>query len=109
MSPDRDAPGLFPPQQRHEVVALACSRPADHGFAMTHWTLRTLCRATVAHGLVEQLAPETLRRWLQVADLRLHRYRSWLYSDDPLFDERLQDIVRLYTAPPANSRVVLPG
>jgi transposase len=105
MSPDRDAPGLFPPQQRHEVVALACSRPADHGFAMTHWTLRTLCRATVAHGLVEQLAPETLRRWLQVADLRLHRYRSWLYSDDPLFDERLQDIVRLYTAPPANSRV----
>ncbi|MEN6547778.1 MAG: IS630 family transposase [Armatimonadia bacterium] len=86
-------------------MALACSRPADHGFAMTHWTLRTLCRASVAQGLVDELAPETARQWLQVADLRLHRYRSWLYSDDPLFDERLQDIVRLYTQPPAGSRV----
>jgi hypothetical protein len=56
-------------------------------------------------GLVDHLAPETLRRWLQIADLRLHRYRSWLYSDDPRFAERLQDIVGLYTAPPANSRV----
>lgn len=105
MNPDRDGPGLFPPKQRHEVVALACSRPADHGFPMTHWTLRTLCRATVQQGLVAQLAPETLRQWLQVADLRLHRYRSWLYSDDPLFDERLQDIVRLYTQLPPRSRV----
>jgi len=105
MSPDRDGPGLFPPQQRHEVIALACSHPPDHGFAMTHWSLRTLARAVSQQGLVDQLAPETLRRWLQIADLRLHRYRSWLYSHDPLFAERLQDIVALYTQPPPHSRV----
>jgi transposase len=105
MSRDRGAPGLFPPQQRHEVVALACSHPPDHGFAMTHWSLRTLARAVVEQGLVDQLAPETLRRWLQVADLRLHRYRGWLYSHDPLFAERLQDIVGLYTKPPPDSVV----
>ena len=105
MSRDRAAPGLFPPQQRHEVVALACSHPPDHGFAMTHWSLRSLARAVVEQGLVDQLAPETLRRWLQVADLRLHRYRGWLYSHDPLFAERLQDIVGLYTKPPPEDLV----
>jgi len=105
MNHDRAGPGLFPPQQRHEVVAVACSHPPDYGFAMTHWTLRTLARAVCEQGLVNHLAPETLRRWLQIADLRLHRYQSWLYSDDPLFDQRLRDIVALYTQPPPGSRV----
>jgi hypothetical protein len=72
---------------------------------MTNWSLRTLARAVSQQGLVHQLAPETLRRWLQIADLRLHRYRSWLYSHDPLFTERLQEIVALYTQPPPRSRV----
>jgi hypothetical protein len=72
---------------------------------MTHWSLRTLARAVSQQGLVDRLAPETLRRWLQIADLRLHRYRSWLCSHDPLFAERLQDLVALYTQPPPHSRV----
>lgn len=87
------------------MVALACSHPPDHGFAITHWSLRTLCRAVVEQGVADQLAPETLRQWLRVADLRLHRYRGWLYSDDPLFAQRLQDIVGLYTQPPAEGLV----
>jgi transposase len=105
ISRDRDAPGLFPPKQRHEVIALACSYPPDHGFAITHWSLRTLARAVVEQGVADGLAPETLRQWLRIADLRLHRYRGWLYSKDPLFAERLEDIVGLYTKPPPNSLV----
>jgi transposase len=105
ISRDRDGPGLFPPKQRHEVIALACSYPPDRGFAITHWSLRTLARAVVEQGVADGLAPETLRQWLQIADLRLHRYRGWLYSKDPLFAERLEDIVGLYTQPPPNSRV----
>jgi len=56
-------------------------------------------------GHVADIAYETLRRWLKIADLRLHRCRQWLHSTDPLFDQRMQAIVGLYTDPPDGGRV----
>jgi len=81
-------------------VALACSDPADHGLPLCRWTIRTLHSAAVSLGQVTSIAAETVRRWLQIADLKLHRYRQWLHSADPLFAERMTDIVALYTRPP---------
>ncbi|MFO7947516.1 MAG: IS630 family transposase [Armatimonadota bacterium] len=102
---DRVAPGLFPPQQRHKVVALACSDPADHGLPLSRWTIRTLRRAAISAGHVASIAAETVRRWLVIADLKLHRFRSWLHSTDPLFDERMNNVVGLYTDPPEGEAV----
>jgi hypothetical protein len=102
---DRGDPGLFPPQQRHKVVALACSDPADHGLPLSRWTIRTLRRAAISLGHVATIATETVRRWLVIADLKLHRFRSWLHSTDPLFDERMSNVVGLYTDPPEGEAV----
>ena len=56
-------------------------------------------------GHVASIAYETLRRWLDIADLRLHRFRGWLHSTDPLFDQRMGAIVGLYTHLPADGLV----
>ena len=63
---DRDAPGLVPPQQRHEVIAVACSHPPDYGVPMTHWSLRTLAPAVCQQGLVDHLAPEINARFAEM-------------------------------------------
>lgn len=91
--------------QKHRVIALACSPPADSGEPVSHWSIRRLCRVATRWGHVADIAYETLRRWLKIADLRLHRCRQWLHSTDPLFDQRMQAIVGLYTDPPDGERV----
>jgi len=86
-------------------VALACSDPADSDLPWCRWTIRTLQSAAVSLGHVVSIAAETVRRWLQIADLKLHRYRQWLHSTDPLFARRMADIVALYTEPPEGELV----
>ena len=78
------------------MVALACSDPADHGLPLCRWTIRTLQRAAISLGHVADIATETVRRWMIIADLKLHRFKQWLHSTDPLFNERMADIVGLY-------------
>lgn len=87
------------------MIALACSDPADSGEPVSHWSIRLLCRAAVKLGHVCSIAYETVRRWLRVADLRLYRYKQWLHSTDPLFGQRMGDIVALYTNPPEDGCV----
>lgn len=84
---------------------MACSDPSAHGLPLCRWTIRTLRRAAISLGHVGSIAVETVRRWIQIADLKLHRYRQWLHSTDPLFEERMSDIVALYTRPPDNEPV----
>ncbi len=78
------------------MVALACSDPTEHGLPLCRWTIRTLQRAAIELGHVRSIAVETVRRWMVIADLKLHRFTSWLHSTDPLFDERMTAIVGLY-------------
>lgn len=87
------------------MIALACSDPARSGQPVSHWSIRQLCQAAVRLGHVASIAYETLRRWLDTADLRLHRCRQWLHSTDPLFDQRMGEIVDLYTTPPDDGLV----
>ena len=87
------------------MIALACSDPAQSDQPVSHWSIRLLCRAAVRLGHVAGITYETLRRWLRIADLRLHRYQQWLHSTDPLFDQRMGDIVGLYTNPPDDGLV----
>jgi hypothetical protein len=79
---------------------------------VTYWLLRALAGSVCEQGLVDHLAPEALRRWLQIADLRSHRYRSWLYGSDPLLGERPTERSRGASVPldlhrPAQGRVTV--
>src|SRR6188768_1996034 len=59
----------------------------------THWSLRTMAKA-VGH------APSTIGRIWRAFGLQPHRSETFKLSRDPLFVEKVRDIVGLYLAPP---------
>lgn len=65
----------------------------------THWSLRTMAKA-VGH------APSTIHRIWQAFGLQPHRSESFKLSSDPLFVEKVRDIVGLYLLPPERAVVL---
>ena len=59
----------------------------------THWSLRSMARAS-------GYAPSTIHRIWQAFGLRPHRSETFKLSSDPLFVEKVRDIVGLYLDPP---------
>jgi transposase len=53
-----------------------------------------------------EISARTVGRELDRADLQPHRQRMWLNSHDPRYDEKLADVVALYTDPPPGANVL---
>ena len=65
----------------------------------THWSLRLMAKhAKVTRWQVQQV-------W-QASDLKPHRIKGFKISQDPLFAERVDDVVGLYLQPPDNAMVL---
>lgn len=65
----------------------------------THWSLRSMARAT-------GYAPSTIHRLWKAFALQPHRSETFKLSTDPLFVEKVRDIVGLYLAPPERALVL---
>jgi transposase len=65
----------------------------------THWSLRTMAKE-IDH------APSTVRRIWQAFGLQPHRVETFKLSSDPLFVEKVRDIVGLYLSPPERAVVL---
>jgi transposase len=65
----------------------------------THWSLRTMADA-VGH------APSTIHRIWKAFGLQPHRSETFKLSSDPLFVEKVRDIVGLYLNPPDRAVVL---
>jgi transposase len=65
----------------------------------THWSLRSMA-AAVGH------APSTIHRIWKAFCLQPHRSDTFKLSTDPLFVEKVRDIVGLYMAPPERAVVL---
>ena len=65
----------------------------------THWSLRSMARAT-------GYAPSTIHRIWKAFGLQPHRSETFKLSTDPLFVEKVRDIVGLYLAPPDRALVL---
>lgn len=65
----------------------------------THWSLRTMAKA-VGH------APSTIHRIWQAFGLQPHRSETFKLVSDPLFVEKVRDIVGLYLSPPERAVVL---
>jgi len=65
----------------------------------THWSLRTMAKAT-------GYAPSTIHRIWRAFGLQPHRSQTFKLSTDPLFVEKIRDIVGLYMAPPDRAIVL---
>jgi len=79
-----------------KVVALTCSEPPHQ---MTHWTGRAMAKAS-------GLSLRTVQRIWKAHQLQPHRLRTFKRSRDPLFVDKLIDVVGLYLDPPARAAVL---
>jgi len=92
--------GLFPPEDRHKVVVLATTKPADLGLPLSHWSLDDLALQILKDAHYRDMSRSTINRILNRNDLKPHRYTQWLHSDDPEFEAKTLAIARLYLDAP---------
>jgi transposase len=78
------------------VVDLALGMPPGEA---THWTGRMLAKAA-------GVSLRSVQRILEAHQLAPHRIRTFKLSNDPVFAEKLKDIVGLYLDPPAHAVVL---
>jgi transposase len=94
--PRSGAPRRIEDDEIAEIVRLTLeTTPPD----ATHWSLRSMATA-VGH------APSTVHRLWKAFCLQPHRSDTFKLSTDPLFVEKVRDIVGLYMAPPERAVVL---
>jgi len=104
---DRAGHRSFPPEERHDLRALACHPLAELAAARTHWAVRPLAEAATTWGYLRgRLSKSTVARWLKQAALKPHRITRWLHSPDPEFRLKVRRVVRWYLRPPRGTRVI---
>jgi len=79
-----------------KVVLTACGKPPK---GLGRWSVRTLAREL-------RLPQARVQRILQAHDLHPHCLRTFTFSPDPQFKEKLLDVVALYMKPPQNAVVL---
>ena len=87
-SPAAAARPLFPPEDRHKVIILATTKPADVGLPTTPWSLDDLAYHILQDAHYRDMSRTAVQRILAEADLQPHKSRYWLHSDDPDFEAK---------------------
>ena len=83
-------------RQIRGVVNTVCRKPPR---GLSRWSVRTLANKV-------DISPTSVRRILQSNHLRPHRLRTFNFSPDPRFEEKLLEVVGLYMTPPENAIVL---
>jgi transposase len=82
-----------------QIAALVDRTLAARPESSTHWSLRTMAKAS-------GLSATTVGRAWRAFGLQPHRTETFKLSTDPLFAEKVRDIVGLYLAPPERALVL---
>lgn len=95
-APRPGAPRSIDDEQVQQVITRTLeSKPKD----ATHWSTRTMAKQVgISHNAVARI-------W-KAFGLAPHRAESFQLSNDPLFIEKLRDVVGLYLSPPSNALVL---
>ena len=88
-------PGALPDDVAEVVRKTLEETPGD----ATHWSTRSMARAM-------GYAPSTIHRIWQAFSLQPHRSENFRLSKDPLFVDKVVDIVGLYLNPPEHALVL---
>ena len=59
------APATFTFEQFMQIMALACETPAESDRPVSSWTLHELAEEAIKRGIVEQISPRTVERFLK--------------------------------------------
>ena len=100
--PRRGRPTTISAGSRAWLVALACRKPAELGYAEELWTVRRLseharrhCR-DAGHPDLLSVAPGTVSRILANQEVRPHKITYYLERRDPAFDEKMAQVLCFY-------------
>lgn len=96
---DAPRPGRLPRISSRKIKAIVEATLHTHPPNATHWSTRTMAKA-------QGVSEATVRRIWKSHNLKPHLVKSFKYSRDKLFVEKLVDVVGLYLNPPDKSIVL---
>ncbi len=83
-----------------QVVAVACEQPQSSNRPISHWTPRELALEVVKRGIVPEISPRSVARFLKRGNaLQPHRNRYWLNAqqgDQNEFKQQVARVCQLY-------------
>lgn len=88
--------GVFPPEQRVQVIACACEWPSAYDLPLSHFSVRELLGYVESQPDLPRLSLSTLWRWLSEHALRPWRQLSWIFPRDPHFLDKASPVLDLY-------------
>jgi transposase len=105
--PRSGRPRVVPVTVRAKLISLACSRAHDKDKRPFHdlWT-RPLLQSALLRETGVKLSISEIGRTLGRFEVRPHRTRMWLKSQDPQFDEKCRRVCGLYLNPTADTTVL---
>lgn len=100
--PGRGRPPSLTAEARAWVVALACQKPQELGYAQELWTtgllaqhVRQHCLAA-GHGSLQHLARGTVSKILRAQPVQPHKIEYYLERRDAAFDLKMQQVLHVY-------------
>jgi transposase len=107
---DRSSPGApttFTTLQRCEIITIACDSLSNYAYdTHNHLTGKILTEATNVNIEGLTISESSVRRTLEMNELKPHKFRMWLHSRDPEFTERVNEIVDLYVNTPRGEVII---
>jgi transposase len=100
--PGRGRRPAMPPEARAWVVALACQKPKDWGYAQELWTTRLLAKhvqehcEAAGHPSLTKLGRGTVSKILRANQVHPHRIQYYLERRDPEFDAKMVQVLHVY-------------
>ena len=95
-SPRSGAPRLFSPIQRAQIIALACSKPKDHGQVWQRWSGEKLAQVATQEGMVDGIGATTVRDWLRADKIKPWHYHLWEKPSDPDLVKKGGPVLEVY-------------
>jgi transposase len=100
--PGRGRRPAMTPEARAWVVALACQKPKDLGYAQELWTTRLLskhvrkCCEAAGHPSLTKLGRGTVSKILSANQVHPHKIQYYLERRDPEFDAKMVQVLHVY-------------
>src|SRR6266851_4865314 len=89
--------GVFPPQVRAQVTAIACSLPRQCQVPLSRWSRAELARRVAQDPTLAPISVSTVGRWLKAERIRPWRYHAWQHIHDPVaFLQRARRVLHAY-------------
>jgi transposase len=90
--------GVFPPQVRVQVTAIACSLPKQEQVPLSRWSRAELARRIALDPSLPRISASTVGRWLKAERLCPWRYHAWQHIHDPVsFLQRARPVLSAYS------------